>query len=270
MDRGAFIMSSVFERQRQVRVPFSYLNGTMLELRTHEDSSSVHTRLWSQQYDPKLGPRELQPSIRSISVRLRLRSGAERSLVLTHVRLRARPGNCVTLIFPVSIEGTLNPAYDYAAGAAADYGANDYTWSTTHPEIHALPSQLPAEETDRFADSLASYLDGLCRRCLRLSAAYRTEDRPRSRQALGVRDDPMGRPSAIRQRANRTPGPEPAPTNTVAPVPQTALLRHAGISLLRRRSWVAPLRFATSPFSVVALPNLGDKAGGERFSKPKS
>jgi hypothetical protein len=154
-----------------------------LEVRTHEDAThSVQTQLWSQQDDPKVGPRdpivgrESQPSIKSI-VRLRLGSGPERSFVLTQVRLRARPGNRVTLIFPVSSERALSSAYDYAAIAAVNYAANDYTWSTTHPEIHASRSRLPADQAESFADSLASYLDGLCRRCLRLFAAYRSEHR---------------------------------------------------------------------------------------------
>ncbi len=174
---------SLIERQRQVRVPFSYINATLLEVRTHKDAAhSVHTQVWSQPDDPKLGPgdpivgRESQPSIRSI-LRLRMGSGAERSFVLAQVPLRARPGSRVTLIFPVSIERALNPVYDYAAVAAVNYAANDYTWSTTHPEIHALRSRLTAEEREPFADSLASYRDGLCRRCLRLFAAYRGEDR---------------------------------------------------------------------------------------------
>jgi hypothetical protein len=106
-------------------------------------------------------------SIRSI-VRLKLGSGVERSFVLTQVRLRAKVGSRITLIFPAPIERALNPVYDYAAIAAVDYLANDYTWSTTHPEIHTIRTRLPEDQSESFADSLATYLDGLCRRCLRL------------------------------------------------------------------------------------------------------
>jgi hypothetical protein len=49
-----------------------------------------------------------------------------------------------------------------------DYGANDYTSSTTHPEIHAIRLRLVEKQSESFADSLASCLEGLCRRCLRL------------------------------------------------------------------------------------------------------
>jgi hypothetical protein len=52
----------------------------------------------------------------------------------------------------------LNPLYDHAAIAAVDCAANSYTWSTTHPEIHAIRSQLPEGQDDAFTDSLASYL----------------------------------------------------------------------------------------------------------------
>jgi hypothetical protein len=80
------------ERGRRVSVPFSYINGSLLDVRTHEDPvHEVRMKLWRQQDDPKSGPRgpivgrESQPSIRNI-VRLRLGSGAERSFVLTQVR----------------------------------------------------------------------------------------------------------------------------------------------------------------------------------------
>jgi hypothetical protein len=162
------------ERERQVSVPFSYINGSLLDVRTHEDAvHAVHMKLWEQRDDLESEPRgpivgkESQPSIRNI-VRLRLGSGAERSFVLTQVRFRATAGGRVTLIFPVSIERAVNPVYDYAAIAAVDYAANDFTWSTTHPEIHAIRSRLPEEQAERFGDSLAGYLNGLCRRCLRL------------------------------------------------------------------------------------------------------
>jgi hypothetical protein len=164
----------LIERQQKVSVPFSYINGTLLEVRSYEDAAHpVHTQLWSQHDDPLSGPRdpivgkESQPSIRSI-VRLMLGSGIERSFVLPQVRLRAKAGNRITLIFPTPVERALNPVYDYAAIAAVDYLANDYTWSTTHPEIHTIRTRLPEDQSESFADSLATYLDGLCRRCLRL------------------------------------------------------------------------------------------------------
>jgi hypothetical protein len=171
------------ERKREARVAFSYINGTRLEVRTHEDAEhAVHINLWSQPDDPQSGPRppivgkESQPSLRSV-VKLRLGSGAERSFVLTQVRLGVSAGNRITLIFPISVERALNPIYDYAAIAAVEYAANDYTWSTTHPEIHALRDRLPADQDAPFADALASYLDGLCRRCLRLFRVNRERNR---------------------------------------------------------------------------------------------
>jgi hypothetical protein len=161
------------ERKRNVSVSFSYVNGTLLEVRSHEDSAHpVHTQLWCQLDDPLSGPRdpivgrESRPSNRNI-VRLKLGSGVERSFVLTQVRLIAKADSRITLIFPTPIERAINPVYDYAAIAAVDYAANDYTWSTTHPEIHAIRLRLPEDQSERFADSLASYLDGLCRSCLR-------------------------------------------------------------------------------------------------------
>ncbi len=155
----------LIERQQKVSVPFGYINGTLLEVRSYEDAAHpVHTQLWSQHDDPLSGPcdpivgKESQPSIRSI-VRLMLGSGTERSFVLTQVRLRAKAGNRITLIFPTPVERALNPVYDYAAIAAVDYAANDYTWSTSHPEIHAIRMRLTEDQSERFADSLASYLN---------------------------------------------------------------------------------------------------------------
>jgi hypothetical protein len=174
---------SLVERKRELCVAFSHISGTLLEVSTHEDAEhSVDIRLWSQSDDPQSGPRppivakESQPSFRSI-VKLKLGSGAERSFVLTQVRLGAGTGNRVTLIFPVSVERALNPIYDYAAIAAVDHPANDYTWSTTHPEIHALRDRLPADQDERFTDALSSYLNGLCRRCLRLFRLNRERNR---------------------------------------------------------------------------------------------
>lgn len=171
---------ALMERERKVSVPLSYINGTLLEVRSYEDAAHpVHTQLWFQHDNPLSGPcdpiidKESQPSIRSI-VRLKLGSGVERSFVLTQVRLRAKAGNRITLIFPTPLERALNPVYDYAAIAAVDYVPNDYTWSTSHPEIHAIRMRLTEDQSERFADSLASYLNGLCRRCLRLFATSRT------------------------------------------------------------------------------------------------
>jgi hypothetical protein len=163
----------LIEREREVSVPFSCISGTLLEIRRYEDASHpVHVQLWSQRDDPLLGPRdaivgqESRSSIRNI-IQLKLASGIERSFVLTQVRLRSNAGTYITLIFPTPFERAINPVYDYAAIAAADCITNDYVWSTTHPEIHALRPRLPEDHSERFADTLASYLNGLCRLCLR-------------------------------------------------------------------------------------------------------
>lgn len=186
----------LLERERRVVVPFSYINGILLEVRTHEDAAHpVHFRLWSQRDDPRSGPRdpivgrESQPSIRTI-VRLRLGSGAERSFVLSQAKLRTRPGSPVTLIFPVPIERAANPLYDYAAIAAVDYATNDFTWSTANPEIHAIRSRLPHDQVEPFGDSLANHLNGLCRRCLRRFAQYR---KPERRYDLAAADQELSR-----------------------------------------------------------------------------
>lgn len=156
---------SLIERQRQVRVPFSYINATLLEVSTHKDTAhSVHTQGWSQPDDPKLGPgdpiagRDSQLSIRSI-LRLRMGSGAERSFVLAQVPLRVRHRSRVTLIFPVSIERALTPVYDYAAVAAVNYAANDYTWSTTHPE-NSCPAQPAYRRGKRAVRGFSGELPG--------------------------------------------------------------------------------------------------------------
>lgn len=173
----------LIEHQRQVRIPFSYINGTVLEVQTHEDETRrVDMRVWLRQDDPTTGPcgpivrQESQPSIRNV-VRLRLGSGAERSFALTQVRFRAPAGSRITLIFPVQTERAMNPIYDCAALGAVDHTANYLGWSTTHPEIHALRERLSEEQAEVFADSLGSFLDGLCRRCLRLFVRYRGERR---------------------------------------------------------------------------------------------
>ncbi len=171
------------ERERRVVVPFSYINGILLDARTYEDAASpICFRVWSQRDDPRSGPRgpivgrESQPSIRTI-VRLRLGSGAERSLVLSQAKLRTRPESRITLIFPAPSERALNPLYDYAALAAVDHAARDFAWSTAHPEIHARRSRLPEDQIEPFGDALANHLNGLCRRCLRLFAQYRKPER---------------------------------------------------------------------------------------------
>ena len=181
----------LIERQRSLSVPFSYVKGTLLEIRTHQDAAhSAHIKIWSEKDDPRLGPcdpivgKETQPIIRSI-VRLRLGSGVERSFVLSQVRPQARRGNSIGLIFPAPFVRALNPHYDHTAIAAVDYAANSYTWSTTHPEIRAIRSQLPEDQDDAFADSLASYLNGLCRHCLRLFKGHDHGDRPRWRLGVG-------------------------------------------------------------------------------------
>jgi hypothetical protein len=78
----------------------------------------------------------------------------------------------------------LNPLYDQAAIAAVDYAANDYTWSTTNPEIRAIRSQLWEDQDDAFTDSLGSYLNGLCRRCLRLFKGH--DDHSQCRYRVGA------------------------------------------------------------------------------------
>jgi hypothetical protein len=184
------------ERERRIVVPFSYINGTLLEVRAHEDAAHpIHFKLWSQQDDPRSGPRDpivgrrSQPSIRTI-VRLRLGSGAERSFVLSQAKLRARPESRITLIFPVAVERALNPLYDYAAIAAVDHAARDFAWSTAHPELDALRSRLPEKQIEPFGDALANHLNGLCRRCLRLFAQYRRSER---RYDLAAADQELSR-----------------------------------------------------------------------------
>jgi hypothetical protein len=164
----------LLERERRVAVPFSYINGTLLDVRSYEDAAHpIHFKLWSQMDDPRSGPRgpivgrESQPNIRSI-VRLRLADGAERSFVLSQATLRSKAESPVTLIFPVSIDRASNPIYDYSAIAAVDYVTNRFTWSTANPEIHAIRSRLPGDQIEPFGHSLANHLNGLCRRCLRL------------------------------------------------------------------------------------------------------
>src|SRR5260370_9613849 len=63
----------LIERQQKVSVPFGYINGTLLEVRSYEDAAHpVHTQLWSQHDDPLSAPcdpivgKASQPSIRSI------------------------------------------------------------------------------------------------------------------------------------------------------------------------------------------------------------
>jgi hypothetical protein len=181
----------LIERERSLSVPFSYVNGTLLEIRTYQDAAHlVRMKIWSQKDDPRLGPcdpivgKETQPTIRSI-VRLILGSGVERSFVLTQIRPRARAGNRIGLIFPAPIVRALNPLYDHAAIAAVDYTANYYTWSTTHPEIRAIRSQLSEDQNDALTDSLASYLNGLCRCCLRLFREHDSHHQRRYRIGAG-------------------------------------------------------------------------------------
>lgn len=173
----------LLERERRVVIPFSYINGTLLDVRVYEDADHpVHFRIWSQRDDLRSGPqspivgRESQPAIRSI-MRLRLADGAARSFVLANAKLQSRPGNPLTLIFPVPLERAANPIYDHAAIAAVDYAANDFAWSTANPEIHALRSRLPEEQCEPFGDSLASYINGLCRRCLRILGQRESQQR---------------------------------------------------------------------------------------------
>jgi hypothetical protein len=189
--RYAVYLLGIAYRERSVSVPFSYVNGTLLEIRTSQDVAHlVPIKIWSDKDDPLTGPcdpivgKETQPTIRSI-VRLKLGSGVERSLVLSQVRPHTKPGTKFGLIFPAPIVRALNPVYDHAAIAAVDYLANSSTWSTTHPEIHAIRSQLPDEQDDAFTDSFANYLNGLCRQCLRLFKGHDHNFQRRYRVAAG-------------------------------------------------------------------------------------
>jgi hypothetical protein len=247
-------MSSVFERQRQVRVPFSYVNGTMLELRTHKDAShSVHTRLWSQQDDPKLGPRrpivggESQPSIRSI---VRLRSGAERSFVLTLVRLRPRTRKSRH----ADLLG-LDRARAESGFRLRRVRCRRLRGERLHLEHDTCGNSYPAQAAPRRGNRAVRRLAGeLPRRPAGVPAAFcrispRGSARPRSRQTLGVSAmiPWVGHQQFAKER---TVHPALSQLRSIPSRPsrRTALLRHAGIVLLRRRSLVAPLPFASSPF----------------------
>jgi hypothetical protein len=170
---------NLVERQRQVRVPFSYISGTVSDIHTHEDTGHpLRMGVWSQEDNPAVGLQspivghEWQSSRHNV-IRLRLGSGAERSFVLKQVRFAARAGDRITLIFPVAATRMLNPIYDYAAIGAVNYRTGDQRWSTTHTEIHHLRDHLPSSESKRFLGGVANHLDGLCRRCLRLFNSYR-------------------------------------------------------------------------------------------------
>jgi hypothetical protein len=170
---------NLVERQRQVRVPFSYISGTVSDIQTHEDAGHpFRIGVWSQEDDPATGPQssivghEWQPSRHNV-ISLRLGSGAERSFVLKQVRFAARAGDRITRIFPVAATRMLNPFYDYAAIGAVNYGTSDQRWSTAHAEIHQVRERLPSSESKRFLAGLANHLDGLCLRCLRLFNPYR-------------------------------------------------------------------------------------------------
>ena len=170
---------NLVERQRQVRVPFSYISGTVSDIQTHEDTSHpLRMGVWSQEDEPAVGPRspivghEWQP-FRHHVIRLKLGSGAERSFVLRQVRFAARAGDRITLIFPVVVARALNAIYDYAAIGAVNYRTGEQRWSTAHAEIHHLRDHLPSSESKRFLGGVANHLDGLCRRCLRLLNPYR-------------------------------------------------------------------------------------------------
>jgi len=170
---------NLVERQRQVRVPFSYVSGTVIDIQTHEDTGHLaRMGIWSKEDNPAVGPQspivghEWQPSRHNV-IRLRLGSGAERSFVLRQVRFAARAGDRITLIFPVVAARALNSIYDYAAIGAVNHRTGDERWSTAHPEIHQVRDQLPSSESTRFLSGVANHLDGLCRRCLRLFNPYR-------------------------------------------------------------------------------------------------
>lgn len=184
---------NLVERRRQVRVSFSYISGTVIGVQAHEDTGHLaRMGIWSQEDEPSIGLRspivghEWQPSRHNV-IRLKLGSGDERSFVLRQVRFAARVGDRITLIFPVAATRALNPIYDYAAIGAVNYRTGDERWSTAHVEIHHMRDQLPSAESKRFLAGLASHLDGLCRRCLRLFNPYR-----RSPSRTSVRSDQAG------------------------------------------------------------------------------
>jgi hypothetical protein len=181
----------LFERERFLTISFSYVNGALLKIRTYKDQEpAVHLEIWSQKDDPRLATsdpitgKQSQPPIRNI-VRLKLGSGAERSFVLSQVRPQVKAANRVGLIFPAPVERAFSPTDDYAAIALVDYAANDCTWSTIHPDIHAIRSQLAETQDACFTDSLAIFLNGLCRRCLRLFRGRGRHAQPRHRVGVG-------------------------------------------------------------------------------------
>jgi hypothetical protein len=176
---------SLFERRREVRVSFSYISGTVIDIQTREDTSPpLRIGAWSQEDDPATGRQspivgnKWQPT-RNNLLRLKLGSGADRSFMLRQVRFAARAGHRITLIFPVVVARALNPIYDYAAIGAVNYATNDQRWSTAHAKIHHVWDQFPSSESKRFSDGVANHLDGLCRPCLRLLNPYRRSLNPK-------------------------------------------------------------------------------------------
>src|ERR1700720_2747016 len=117
---------SLVERRREVRVSFSYISGTAVDIQTHEDMSHpLRIGAWSQEDDPATGPQspivchKWQPARNNV-IRLKLGSGAERSFMLRQVRFAARAGHRITLIFPVVAARVLDPIYDYATIGAVN------------------------------------------------------------------------------------------------------------------------------------------------------
>jgi hypothetical protein len=252
------------ERERSLSVPFSYVNGTFLEIRASQDAAhSVYIKVWSEKDDPWLGPcdpivgKETQTAIRS-SVRLRLGSSVERSFVLSQVRPQANRGNRIGMIFPAPVERALNPLYDHAAIAAVDYAENNYAWSTTHLEIHAIRLRSPDDQDNTFTDSLASYLNGLCRRCLRL---FKGHGRPTI--SLGTESGPDERSYAMRTLTHQHRFAS-ATLNSVAPGLHRALRSVTPESHgFAAAHWWRALRAASSPFPPSPFQGWTRRAAGK-------
>jgi hypothetical protein len=91
---------SLVERKREVRVSFSYISGTVIDIQTHEDTSHpLRIGAWSQEDDPATGPQspivghKWQPTRNNV-IRLKLGSGIERSFALRQDRQERRRADC--------------------------------------------------------------------------------------------------------------------------------------------------------------------------------
>ena len=80
---------NLVECRREVRVPFSYISGTLIDIQTQEDMSHpLRIGAWSQEDDPATGPQspivshKWQPTRNNV-IRLKLGSGIERPFALS-------------------------------------------------------------------------------------------------------------------------------------------------------------------------------------------